>query len=291
MVGEGFRGQLAGVRRERLDLRPIFVGALDEAIRDFCVARGVPTMLLKGNSVLNDRKKAFITAGDASFKKMGTVKTKFVQDLLEIGVAPISTDADVTWLRDPRAYFETGSYAVADALVSTDCIDVPADKADDNGCSHVNFNTGVLHFRPTEASKAFVAGVEDESRDVHHRVDARPAGVQPSDARGRGRALAHPGAAVQGRVEKGHAGAQDGVLRRQRDVAAGCPAQLALRLRPHLLRAAAPRAPPRGRRAFQRAHDVPVRRHRRVRVRKARAHAPGGAMARGRRGVVRELFS
>jgi hypothetical protein len=141
---------------EKLNLRPIFVGALDEAIRDFCVARGVPTMLLKGNSVLNDRKKAFITAGDASFKKMGTVKTKFVQDLLEIGVAPILTDADVTWLRDPRAYFETGSYAVADALVSTDCIDVPADKADDNGCSHVNFNTGVLHFRPTEASKAFV---------------------------------------------------------------------------------------------------------------------------------------
>ena len=141
---------------DALHLKPVFVGALDEEIRDFCVKRGVPTMLLKGNSVLKNRNKSFITAGDASFKKMGTVKTKFVQDLLEIGVAPILTDADVTWLRDPRAYFKTGSYAVADALVSTDCIDVVADKKDDNGCSHVNFNTGVLHFRPTPASKAFV---------------------------------------------------------------------------------------------------------------------------------------
>ena len=48
------------------------------------------------------------------------------------------------------------TYATADALVSTDCIDVPADKKDQNGCSHVNFNTGVLHFRPTAASKRFL---------------------------------------------------------------------------------------------------------------------------------------
>ena len=49
-----------------------------------------------------------------------------------------------------------GTYALADVLVSTDCIDVPNDKRDRNGCSHVNFNTGVLHFRPTEASKQFL---------------------------------------------------------------------------------------------------------------------------------------
>jgi hypothetical protein len=40
--------------------------------------------------------------------------------------------------------------------LSTDCIDVPGDKHDENECSHVNFNTGVLHFRPTVASKKFV---------------------------------------------------------------------------------------------------------------------------------------
>ena len=44
-------------------------------------------MLLKGNSVLKNRVESFIKAGDESFKKMGTVKTKFLQDLLEIGGA------------------------------------------------------------------------------------------------------------------------------------------------------------------------------------------------------------
>ena len=141
---------------KRLKLSPIFVGALDEGMHEFCKQRGVPTMLLKGNTVLKNRGASFIKAGDGSFKKMGTVKTKFIQDLLELGIAPILTDADVVWLKDPREYFNKGTYAIADALVSTDCIDVPSDKRDRNGCSHVNFNTGVLHFRPTEASKQFV---------------------------------------------------------------------------------------------------------------------------------------
>ena len=139
-----------------LNLSPLFVGALDDDMFQYCKENNIPSMLLKGNSVLQNRKKSFITAGDASFKKMGTVKTKFVQDLLEMGIAPILTDADVTWLRDPRSYFKKGTYAIADALVSTDCIDIPGDKRDENGCSHVNFNTGVLHFRPSEASKVFV---------------------------------------------------------------------------------------------------------------------------------------
>ena len=56
----------------------------------FCKRRGVPSMLLKGNSVLKNRVESFIKAGDESFKKMGTVKTKFVQDLLVVGAAPPS---------------------------------------------------------------------------------------------------------------------------------------------------------------------------------------------------------
>ena len=102
---------------EALRLAPLFVGALDDEMYRYCVANKIPSMLLKGNSVLKNRKSEFITAGDASFKKMGTVKTKFVQDLLEMGIAPILTDADVTWLKDPRAYFKKGTYAIADALV------------------------------------------------------------------------------------------------------------------------------------------------------------------------------
>jgi hypothetical protein len=36
---------------------------------------------------LPGRGASFIKAGDGSFKKMGTVKTKFIQDLLELGGA------------------------------------------------------------------------------------------------------------------------------------------------------------------------------------------------------------
>ena len=139
-----------------LKLSPLFVGALDEGMLKWCEDREIPSMLLSGNSVLKGRGRKFITAGDEHFKKMGSVKTKFIQDLLELNIAPILTDADVTWLRDPRPYFNKGTYALADALVSTDCIDIPGDARDENACAHVNFNTGVLHFRPSNASKAFV---------------------------------------------------------------------------------------------------------------------------------------
>ena len=84
---------------------PCSAGALDQGMYDFCKEKGVPTMLLKGNTVLKNRGQSFIKAGDGSFKKMGTVKTKFIQDLLELGIAPILTDADVVWLKDPRDYF------------------------------------------------------------------------------------------------------------------------------------------------------------------------------------------
>eukprot|EP01065_Artemidia_motanka_P036822 TRINITY_DN4485_c0_g1_i2.p1 TRINITY_DN4485_c0_g1~~TRINITY_DN4485_c0_g1_i2.p1 ORF type:complete len:689 (+),score=169.44 TRINITY_DN4485_c0_g1_i2:61-2127(+) len=140
----------------RLGLGPYFVGALDERMRDACRERGVPTMLLSGNTILRKRGAKFIQQGDGSFKKMGSVKTKFVQDLLDLGISPILTDADVAWLRDPRPYFDRGSYRTADVLISGDCIDIPADKLDNRGCAHVNFNTGVLLLRATPATRTFV---------------------------------------------------------------------------------------------------------------------------------------
>jgi arabinosyltransferase len=140
----------------KLKLEPYFVGALDEKMLEDLRKWNVPSMLLTGNSVLQDRGVKFITAGSQAFKKMGTVKTKFVQDLLDMNLNPILSDADVVWLRDPRDYFNKGTYKVADILVSTDCIDVPGDKMDSNRCAHVNFNTGILHFRATEESKVFL---------------------------------------------------------------------------------------------------------------------------------------
>ena len=140
----------------RLKLEPHFVGALDEKMLEDLKSWNVPSMLLTGNSVLANRGVQFITAGSAAFKKMGTVKTKFVQDLLDMNLNPILSDADVAWMRDPRAYFNKGTYGKADILVSTDCIDVPGDKDDSNKCAHVNFNTGILHIRATEESKNFL---------------------------------------------------------------------------------------------------------------------------------------
>ena len=140
----------------RLNLKPIFVGALDEEMHDLCKRAGVPSMLLTGISVLADRDQKFITGKSQAFKKMGTVKTKFIQDLLELGVAPILSDADVVWMRDPREVFNNGTYKYADILISSDCIDTVADRLDNRNCLHVNFNTGVLHIRPTEQAKEFV---------------------------------------------------------------------------------------------------------------------------------------
>ena len=147
---------------KRLKLEPIFVGALDEKMHEACVNAGVPSMLLTGRSVLEQRDETFITAKSEAFKKMGTVKTKFIEDLLELDVAPILSDADVVWMRDPRSYFNAGTYKYADLLISSDCVDVVADGKDRGGCDHVNFNTGVLHIRPTPGAKDFVRKWKDK---------------------------------------------------------------------------------------------------------------------------------
>ena len=82
---------------------PCSAGALDQGMYDFCKEKGVPTMLLKGNTVLKNRGQSFIKAGDGSFKKMGTVKTKFIQDLLELGRIIIEKKALDSILREHQS--------------------------------------------------------------------------------------------------------------------------------------------------------------------------------------------
>lgn len=53
-----------------------------------------------------------------NFKKYGARKIRFIADLLSVGVSPITSDADVIWIRDPRKYFVDGSFASADILVT-----------------------------------------------------------------------------------------------------------------------------------------------------------------------------
>eukprot|EP00958_Prasinococcus_capsulatus_P006742 scaffold626_cov409-Prasinococcus_capsulatus_cf.AAC.24 len=181
---------------------------------NICRREGIPAILLNGSSVLQQRDAAYFSIHNPYFKKMGSVKTNFVRDLLEANINPVLSDIDVVWLKvspdpracfasrylrtvlersaaaglvlDPRNYFHTGSLASADILISTDCIDIPADRRDNvralhdrssspscslhiwrlrlrrvlcacqGGCAHVNLNTGILYLRATENSKSFV---------------------------------------------------------------------------------------------------------------------------------------
>lgn len=151
--------------RER-GLSPRIVGSLDDGMKELCEGWGAPSILLRGHSVLDRREVTFLRINDKSFKKMGSVKTLFIYDLLDLGFKPIVSDADVVWLRDPRKYFLSKSYAHADVLVSNDCIDIPGDRADHGACGHVNVNTGIMHFRPTEATKRFVGEWHERVRDA-----------------------------------------------------------------------------------------------------------------------------
>lgn len=149
-----------------LNLLPRVVGSMDDEMLDVCMQWQVPTLLLQGHSILDSREANYLSINHRSFRKMSTVKTRFIKDLLEIGFRPIVSDADVVWLRDPRPYLRAGSYGTADALVSNDCIDVPGDAKDRSQCAHVQVNTGILHFRPTNASKAFVQEWHERVRDT-----------------------------------------------------------------------------------------------------------------------------
>jgi len=146
-----------------LQLEPRIVGSMDDTMLIQCRQWDAPSLLLQGHSILDNRKVNFLRTSDKDFRKMGTVKTRFIKDLLDLNLRPIVSDADVVWLRDPRPYLNAGSYGTADALVSNDCIDVPGDAKDRSQCAHVQVNTGILHFRPTNASKAFV-------QEWHERV-------------------------------------------------------------------------------------------------------------------------
>ena len=114
--------------------------------------------------------------------------------------------------------------------------------------------------------QGFRADVEDEGGDVDDRVDEGPARVQSDHARGRGRALVGAGG-VRAKRQAWHRRAPHGVLGGERVDPARRAAQLAVRQRPLLFRAVAPPDAPGGRGAVQRPPHVPVRRHRRVRVR------------------------
>ena len=84
---------------------------------------------------MRQRQANFFSIQSSDFRKYSAVKTAFILSLLERGITPIMSDADVIWMRNPKEYFFRGSLADADILVSSDCVDVPSDKKDDGSCA------------------------------------------------------------------------------------------------------------------------------------------------------------
>ena len=123
----------------------------------------------RSGSGVAERSAVGLRAGNPAFKRMGAVKTRFVWDVLRLGLAVALTDADTVWLRDPRGAFVRGSLAAADVLTSSDCIEIPNDEAGEGAgeCdTTVNFNTGTMLLRPTPATLAFVARWHQKARSL-----------------------------------------------------------------------------------------------------------------------------
>jgi len=152
---------IANVKKAGLT-KNMLIGALDQALVEKCKAEGVPVEQLDGAKA-GMQNGAYLTKSQEDLKKyklMASLKVGFALDLLKRQKQNVLiSDSDTAWLRDPRGFFEEGPNEVADVLVSTDCIDAPADEICNSlycGCAHVAFNTGIVFLRNTPATIAFV---------------------------------------------------------------------------------------------------------------------------------------
>lgn len=137
-------------------LKPLLVAAIDEDVAMAATSMGVDIARLYEEHVVGDK---YINTHSPLFRHMGLRKVVFVRKMINRGNTVVLTDADVTWLGDPTALFKSNGLNAADILVSTDCINVEADKAGAGGslCNTlVNYNTGVIVVRPTPGAKAFI---------------------------------------------------------------------------------------------------------------------------------------
>ena len=81
------------------------------------------------------------------------------------------SDVDTVWLRDPRPFFKTERVATeSDVAVSTDCLSHALERQND-GCWHMQFNTGVLWLRPTATTTRFVGEWRDALLETEHEFE------------------------------------------------------------------------------------------------------------------------
>lgn len=123
-------------------ISPLLVGAFDEPVLRACAGAQLPAVYLAAERVVGG---GYVSVHHPAFKRMGVQKVIFLQRLLARGVHVALSDADALWVADPRPFFSGKGLDKADVLVSTDCIDMDADRLTDGGgpCNRrVNFNTG-----------------------------------------------------------------------------------------------------------------------------------------------------
>lgn len=138
---------------------------------------------------------------------MGRLKIRLIATFLRLGVAPVVSDVDVAWLRDPLPLFRL--YPTADVLTSSDHLHPTTRPGDDASLESwpeagSAFNIGMMVFRPGGNGNSGGGGGGNALRFVDEWIDAieRDLGVWDQNAfndlvrRGRPQALAEGDAAL-----------------------------------------------------------------------------------------------
>ncbi|KAK3244850.1 hypothetical protein CYMTET_45555 [Cymbomonas tetramitiformis] len=158
-------------------LKPYIVAVMDEELLRVCREKGIPAFHAQNSNIIGDKEnlggavgqeKQVVSADKyyrqdgAAFKKMGAVKARVLQDLLEAGYNVFVSDADTVWFSDPwdivgkegvPSRSDSKLLREADILVSTDCIDYSEDLGP--GLAAHEHNTGILWLRSTPSTIAF----------------------------------------------------------------------------------------------------------------------------------------
>ena len=108
----------------RANMTSVLVGALDDDLFAACQSAHVPVLRITGGGIAGYFRKQYDV-----FKQMGARKARFLVTLLSVVPRGVWVcDADVAFLRGPPAsLLGDPSLASADVLLSSDCIDLPAD--------------------------------------------------------------------------------------------------------------------------------------------------------------------
>ena len=170
-------GHVAG----KLRVDNVIVAALDDETEKLCLSRGIPfhsdadlrytfAVMATGGQPLHD-PNAKVTMRGKAFQQIGALKAAFLLYLLRKGHEVLVSDVDTVWLRDPRPFFKTERVATdSDLAVSTDCLSHKLERQND-GCWHMQFNTGVLWLRPTATTTRFVGEWRDALLETEHEFE------------------------------------------------------------------------------------------------------------------------